>query len=164
MKKTVSVIAMLGLTECATWGQLDEGLTALVGKPITVAIEKIGYPNTEQTITGRKLYRWGSSSQGVISMPTQTTTTGSVGTGLGYRPYTATTYGSAMAPIDEELLELTGKQGARAQQKALNQMGITFRVRADGKTLVLKETIHQLFSVKHAGRPIREFKMNLENA
>lgn len=99
MKKTISVIAMLGLTGCATWGQLDEGLTALVGKPVTAAIEKIGYPNTEQTIAGRKLYRWGSSSQGVISMPTQTTTTGSVGTGLGYRPYTATTYGNAMVPV-----------------------------------------------------------------
>ncbi|OWY35314.1 DUF4224 domain-containing protein [Herbaspirillum aquaticum] len=65
---------------------------------------------------------------------------------------------------DEELFELTGKQRASSQQKALNQMGITFRVRADGKTLVLKETIHQLFSEKPPSTPKREFKMNLEKA
>ncbi|QDD65529.1 DUF4224 domain-containing protein [Herbaspirillum seropedicae] len=65
---------------------------------------------------------------------------------------------------DEELLELTGKQRARSQQKALNRMGITFRVRADGKTLVLKETIHQVFAVKQSTQPKREFTMNLENA
>lgn len=65
---------------------------------------------------------------------------------------------------DEELLELTGKQRSRSQQKALNQMGITFRVRADGKTLVLKETINQVFATKPSTQPEREFKMNLENA
>ncbi|MCI1005191.1 DUF4224 domain-containing protein [Herbaspirillum sp. C7C8] len=65
---------------------------------------------------------------------------------------------------EEELLELTGKQRPRSQQKALNQMGIPFRVRADGKTLVHRETILQLFSVKQTSRPTREFTMNLEKA
>ena len=65
---------------------------------------------------------------------------------------------------DEELFELTGKQRASSQQKALNQMGITFRVRADGKTLVLKETIHQHFSANLPSTPKKEFWLNLEKA
>jgi hypothetical protein len=65
---------------------------------------------------------------------------------------------------EEELFELTGKQRARSQQKALNQMGITFRVRADGKTLVLKETIQQHFSAKPPSAPKKEFRLNLDSA
>lgn len=99
MKKAVCLITSLALTGCVTWSQFDDGLNALVGQPINAAIAKIGYPNTEQIIAGQKVYRWGTSSQGLISMPSQTTTIGSVGTGLGYRPYTATTYGSTMVPV-----------------------------------------------------------------
>lgn len=99
MKTAISVVALLSLAGCVSWSQFDDGLNALVGRPISAAFGKIGYPNNEQTIAGRKIYRWGSSSQGMITMPTQTTTTGSVGNGLGYRPFTATTYGSAMIPV-----------------------------------------------------------------
>jgi hypothetical protein len=82
---------------------------------------------------------------------------------LVVRPYNT---GSHMTMFlnEDELLELTGKQRASSQQKALRQMGITFRTRADGKTLVLKETVLQLFDVKAASRAPRKFTMNLENA
>ena len=38
---------------------------------------------------------------------------------------------------DEDSLQLTGKKRSHAQQTALNQMGIPFKVRADDRTLVL---------------------------
>lgn len=99
MKKTISVIAMLGLTGCATWGQLDEGLDSLVGRPLDVAITKLGYPATEQTIAGRKLYRWGNSTQGMAYMPSTTTTSGILGVGARAVPYTATTDGGSYVPV-----------------------------------------------------------------
>lgn len=85
---------------CATWGQFDKGLDNLVGSPISAAIDRIGYPNTEQTIAGTKVYRWGRSSQGAIYTPTTSTTYGTVSTARGFGTYSATTNGGYMTPVN----------------------------------------------------------------
>lgn len=100
MKKTISIIAILSLTGCATWEQLDEGLDKLVGRPLDVAISKLGYPATEQTIAGRKLYRWGNSSQGVAYMPSTSTTYATLGVGARAVPYAATTDSGSYIPVN----------------------------------------------------------------
>ncbi|MBW9334529.1 DUF4224 domain-containing protein [Herbaspirillum sp. RU 5E] len=64
---------------------------------------------------------------------------------------------------EEELIRLTGKERARSQQKALNKMGIPFRVRADGKTLVLRDAAQAYFDAP--AKPIAKvFRLNLSNA
>ncbi|MFJ9533333.1 DUF4224 domain-containing protein [Herbaspirillum sp. NPDC101396] len=64
---------------------------------------------------------------------------------------------------DEELLQLTGKMRSRAQQKALNQMGIPFKVRADGRTLVLITVVEQLFGATSKKKE-REITMDFSKA
>ncbi len=100
MRKIAPLAAAAVLVGCATWGQMNEGLQGLLGQPIEVAINKIGYPTSEQTLAGRKLYRWGSSSQQMAYLPTTTTTTGSFGAGSGFAPYSATTTGGTFVPVN----------------------------------------------------------------
>lgn len=100
MKKYLVALSVFALAGCATWGQMKTGLDSLLDQPLSVAIDRIGYPTGEQTIAGRKLYRWGSSQQSAMYMPTSTTTTGSVGTGMTYRPFSATTYGGTYVPVN----------------------------------------------------------------
>lgn len=66
--------------------------------------------------------------------------------------------------LDEiEVVRLTGKERARSQQKALNKMGVTFRVRADGKTLVLRDAAQAYFD-SPAKPAAKVFRLNLSNA
>ncbi len=44
----------------------------------------------------------------------------------------------------EELVELTGKRVRSAQVKALNTLGITHKVRADGSVVVLRSHIEMI--------------------
>lgn len=101
MKRILIVAAASLLAGCATWGQFDDGLRDLKGKPIGYAIDKLGYPKTEQVIAGRKLYRWGGMRSGVAYVPTTTTTAGSIGTGLSRVPVQTTTYGGTYVPTED---------------------------------------------------------------
>ncbi|WP_079219369.1 DUF4224 domain-containing protein [Herbaspirillum robiniae] len=65
---------------------------------------------------------------------------------------------------DQELIALTGKERPRAQQKALNQMGIPYRVRADGHTLVLDEAVQRHFSIAEPKPKAKVFRLNTSNA
>lgn len=66
--------------------------------------------------------------------------------------------------LDEsEVVRLTGKKRARSQQKALNKMGIPFRVRADGKTLVLCDAAQAYFDAP-TKPTAKVFRLNLSNA
>lgn len=85
------------LSGCATWGQLDEGLDSLINQPISTAIDRIGYPNSDQMIAGRKIYRWGNSQQSAMYVPTSSYTYGTVGANT---PYSATTTGGTYVPVN----------------------------------------------------------------
>lgn len=71
---------------CTSFSVLDEELPKYKGKPIDSLVAKLGFPNAEQTIMGRKVYVWSTSMSYVSVNPTTSTTTGYV----GGRPITAT--------------------------------------------------------------------------
>ncbi len=62
--RLLSAIALaLFLSGCAvqtfpTHGILHEGLSGMVGSPVEGLVGKIGYPDSEVTVGGRKVYTW----------------------------------------------------------------------------------------------------------
>nr|WP_198982706.1 hypothetical protein [Herbaspirillum sp. ASV7] len=58
MKKSISVVALLSLAGCVTFGQMHDGLTALKGQPLSAAIAKIGLPSSESTVAGMRVVKW----------------------------------------------------------------------------------------------------------
>ena len=46
----------------------------------------------------------------------------------------------------EELIELTGKQAKCAQKRALENMGIVYRLNALGKPVVLRQHVYEVLS------------------
>ncbi len=136
MKKIALLAAAAALTGCVTWGQMDDGLRGLIGQPINVAISKIGYPSTEQTIAGRKLYRWGVSRQSVDYMPMVTTTTGYSGVGASYTPNSSTTLGGTYISVDyncQITLEVDAKEVITGYQYNGNRGGCEPYIKALNK-------------------------------
>lgn len=82
----LALMAALLLSGCMSFGVLDEELPKYVGKPISNLVERLGYPNAEQTIMGQKAYIWSTTMQTESVVPSYTT--GYVGT----RPIALTTY------------------------------------------------------------------------
>lgn len=65
------------LAGCAT-AQLDKGLKGLVGQNIDQAVKRLGYPTSERTTLGTKIYTWSTSFGGVIPSATSANTVGVV--------------------------------------------------------------------------------------
>lgn len=78
------------LAGCMSFDVLDEELPKYTGRPIDSLVERIGYPNAERTIMGRKVYIWSTSMSHVSVTPVQSTSTGYVG--LTPVTMTSTTY------------------------------------------------------------------------
>lgn len=97
LRAAVAVTCTALLAGCATWGDMDKGLTALHGSNLATAVSVLGYPSNESRVAGMRQVIWSSSNSGVMYVPQSSTTTGSAyGTG-GFANYTATT--SYMAPM-----------------------------------------------------------------
>ena len=73
--KLLGVIALiLFLSGCAvqtfpTHGVLHEGLAAMVGSPVKSLVAKIGYPDSDVAVGGRKLYTWDHRSAFTYTVP-----------------------------------------------------------------------------------------------
>jgi hypothetical protein len=95
MLRTLGVIAAaIALSGCV--GQrLENGLRSLIGQPISVAANRLGYPDGEREILGDKIYFWSTSHSAMLPMANTTTTTGMVG---GTPVYGQTT-GMTMVPV-----------------------------------------------------------------
>lgn len=101
IRSSVSCAASaLLLTGCVTWGQFDQGLDSLVGRPLDDAINVLGMPTEERTVAGRRYIQWGSSSSGFIPVTSPSTTYGTVNTGRTFGTYSATTYSAAYVPVE----------------------------------------------------------------
>ncbi|MNK33418.1 hypothetical protein D3C87_518990 [compost metagenome] len=98
MWKSIPVVGVLALLAgCATWGQMDTGLSALHGRQLSTAVNVLGYPTAENRVAGMRQVMWSSSNSGVLYLPQTSTTYGTAyGTG-GYANYSATT--NYMAPM-----------------------------------------------------------------
>jgi len=49
------------VASCA--GTIKEGMVKFEGQPLSAAIAKIGVPNDERTVAGKKVYIWGSAGE-----------------------------------------------------------------------------------------------------
>lgn len=76
----VSLSIALIVSGCATFGQLEDGLNALVGRNEREAFNALGYPNAKQEVGGDVVYVWGRSNSGTLFIPQTALTTGYVGT------------------------------------------------------------------------------------
>lgn len=96
MKKNLAiVVAAVALSGCATFGQLEDGLNALVGRHEKEAFSALGYPNSKQEFSGDTVYYWGESRNSAVFMPQTSTTTGYV----GRTPVFGTTTSSQLVPV-----------------------------------------------------------------
>lgn len=89
----IAVISVL-LVACAT-EQLNSGLRSLVGSNIQMAINVMGYPDSEREVAGQKIYLWSTNRTDVLPMATTATTAGAV----GGTPYYGTTTGMELVPF-----------------------------------------------------------------
>ena len=63
LRRFISLTLVLILSGCAvqtfpTLGVLREGLASMVGAPVEALVEKIGYPESDVALGGRKVYTW----------------------------------------------------------------------------------------------------------
>ena len=58
MRKIIVCTLILSLAGCVTFGQMNDGLAALKGQPLSAAITKIGLPSSESTVAGMRLVKW----------------------------------------------------------------------------------------------------------
>jgi hypothetical protein len=97
MKKSICAIGSAVLVSgCATFGQLESGLSGLMGRNEREAFAALGYPNTKQEFGGDTVYVWGRSTGGVMFIPQTTTYTGNV----GRTPVYGTATSSQMVPVN----------------------------------------------------------------
>ncbi|MFC7541791.1 hypothetical protein ACFQU2_23080 [Siccirubricoccus deserti] len=71
-------------------------MNELMGQPAPVLFSRLGYPDAETVVAGRKAYIWGNRRMGAMPIYTPTTTTGFVGT----QPVTMTTSTMNMVPVE----------------------------------------------------------------
>jgi hypothetical protein len=83
-------VTLVTISGCATFGQLEEGLNALVGRNEREAFNALGYPNGKQQFGDDTVYVWGRSSSGTLFIPQTSQTTGYVGTTPVYGTTTTT--------------------------------------------------------------------------
>jgi hypothetical protein len=74
----VFVVVAVGLTGCVSQN-MDQGLQALVGQDIHLAMNALGYPTGQQPLLGETVYTWSTTQTFATTTPVTTTTTGTVG-------------------------------------------------------------------------------------
>jgi hypothetical protein len=80
MKQFVTISFLIPiLSGCATFGQMEEGLNALMGNKIETAFDVLGYPSGKQEYGSDTLYIWGRNVSGGLVLPYTATTSGYVG-------------------------------------------------------------------------------------
>lgn len=94
MKKISVVLFVFAmLSGCATFGQMEEGLNALLEKDARTAFAVLGYPSGKQQFGNDTVYVWSSNRSGTLLLPQTSTTYGTVGT---TPVYGTTTYNQAI--------------------------------------------------------------------
>lgn len=72
--------AALSLTGCysmTSFAKLDRALPTFQGRPVADVVNYLGYPSSERTTMGKKIYVWSTAFTQVL--PSTTSTTGTVG-------------------------------------------------------------------------------------
>ena len=127
-KGTVSVLLLVTIAGCATQ-QLDAGLKGLIGHPVSEAVGRLGYPDSQREMMGDKLYVWSTSHTAVMPIMNTSTTTGSV----GGTPIYGQTTGVTMVPMNANCLiqvAVTETGVIKSYQWRGNEMGCQMYARA----------------------------------
>ncbi|WP_347554935.1 hypothetical protein [Robbsia sp. KACC 23696] len=74
-------ITLTALAGCVTDAQFEAGVGALKGRPLSDAIQVLGYPTGERRIAGTHIVHWGAKTTDMVPVTTfaQSTQTGSIG-------------------------------------------------------------------------------------
>ncbi len=78
MKRLIllAIVASTGCYRMTSFAVLDQALPTLEGRPISDVVLYLGYPTSERTMMGKKIYVWSTAYTSVT--PSITTTTGTV--------------------------------------------------------------------------------------
>ena len=73
-KRSIAIAFALFLSGCAvqtfpTLGVLHDGLAGMVGAPVENLVAKIGYPDSDVTVGGRKVYTWDHRKAFTFTVP-----------------------------------------------------------------------------------------------
>jgi hypothetical protein len=96
MKEAIVLLVLtLCLSGCVA-RHMNEGLNKLLGQNVQVAIDHVGYPDTQRTMLGHTIYVWGRSQSGVMPIFNSGTTTGMIGDA----PVSTTTTSTDFVPVN----------------------------------------------------------------
>ena len=89
MKKILGILALCFLLpSCfSTFADLENGLNQHQGLSLNTLVNRIGYPSAQMNIAGKKLYIWESSQTVSYSMPTTSSSSGTVYSGTSSGTY-----------------------------------------------------------------------------
>ena len=57
LRATIVAIVFSLFTSCSS-SIIDQSMSSMVGKPLSAATAKLGFPDQEQVIAGRKVFTW----------------------------------------------------------------------------------------------------------
>jgi hypothetical protein len=97
MRRKPIVLLLLTLSGC-TGQMIEKGMNSMLGQPVNAVFARLGFPDGETMVAGRKAYIWANQSSGVMPIYTPTTTTGFIGN----RPVSMTTSTYNMMPINNQ--------------------------------------------------------------
>lgn len=90
MKNSSIWLIAVFLAGCATFGQMEDGLRSLMGKPDGDAFAALGYPSAKQEFGSDTVYSWYVNQYGSLFIPQTSTTIGHVGQTPAYGTTTYT--------------------------------------------------------------------------
>lgn len=80
------LLLLLALGGCETADDTREVMDRYLGQPVQSIVSRIGFPQAESTVMGRKAYSWNRTTQDSVTTPSRTTAM------VGNTTVTATTY------------------------------------------------------------------------
>jgi hypothetical protein len=79
MKRLIAVILAGAALAGCVFQNMDDGLKALIGQDVHVAVARLGYPTDKREMLGDTIYIWSTAQTVTGTMPVTSTTTGRVG-------------------------------------------------------------------------------------
>lgn len=99
MKKIPLLLICVALASCATWKNFNAGLESFVGKPLSSAIQVLGYPSDDQMVAGMRIISWQDNVSGVMALPDASYTTGSISSHGQYGTFRSSTISTSYVPM-----------------------------------------------------------------
>ena len=72
----LAIVASTGCYSMTSFAVLDQALPTFEGRPVSDVVRYLGYPTSERTTMGKKIYVWSTAFTSVT--PSTTTTTGTI--------------------------------------------------------------------------------------